>query len=665
MDIMKGILTRMHRGLVKLGLPEQKVVVAAGPQEVERAPSLEEQRQARAERQAKYRASLQNAIMQLSSMPAAGSVPPPAFTLEPYIPPKGVIPASATPTMGMDSHWKNMAFDDASAMLTVSGITSNVIAGLGFPGFPFLTELTQLTEYRDMSERTASEMTRKWIKLKSTGDEDDSSDIEIIESEMKRHNIRDLFREAAVMEGFMGRSQIFVNLGDTEGIELTTPMLLNKFKITPGCLRGFKLVEPITTYPAAYNASNPLSDDYYKPSSWFVYGQKVHASRLLTFISRPVPDLLKPVYNFSGMSMSQLAMPYVDYWYGTRDSVGKLLRNYSTTVFKTDLDVLLSPQGQEIVDRMTLFVKMRDNQGVFIANKDKEDMAQFNVPLSGLDKLQAQAQEHMAAVAKTPLVILLGITPTGLNATAEGDIRIYYDYVAEQQEKLFRKNLEVVLKVIMLDKLGRINENITFDFVSLYEMSEKEKSEIRKSNAESASLLIPQGVLSPLEVRTQMANDPESGYDNLDLSVVPKVPGEEDDTDEQDNEDEPQPGLQLAGASAVDVMNKAAENAPAPEEPAAAADGGFRGNQHLGGFSDSDNPIAVAMRLTQAATKSSQEAQRLGTRRAHAAAHAAHRRALEAHKRALSSAEGQRHPEVHTSYMDAHRTAKAIHNFAK
>jgi uncharacterized protein len=355
-----------------------------------------------------------------------------SFPLMPYTPPPGVCPATAV--LAMDKAWENLATDTAfisgvgmGGYFGSTGMTASVLDGMGFPGFPYLTELTQLTEYRDMSERTAAEMTRKWIEFRSTSDDKKEERIAILEREFKRHKIRDLCRQAVVVDGQMGRAQVFIDIADADNEELTKPLMLNKFKILKNTLKGFKLIEPITTYPAAYNSSDPLAADYYVPSAWFVYGQKVHASRLLTYVSRPLPDLLKPVYNFSGMSLSQLAQPYVDYWLSTRDSVGNLLRNFSTTVLNTNLDTLLGPGGQDLINRMELFTRNRDNQGVFMLNKEQEKLEQLNVPLSGLSDLQAQAQEHMAAVAKTPLVILLGITPKGLNASTEGDVRIYYD----------------------------------------------------------------------------------------------------------------------------------------------------------------------------------------------------------------------------------------------
>lgn len=594
----------------------------------------------------------------------AGGVVHPRFPLAAYLPPTGVAPAGSV--LAMDAAWNNLAMDTcgsvAGVLTSMTGITSNVLDGLGFPGFAFLTELTQLTEYRDMSERTAAEMTRKWIKLRSKSKDDNKQDLlDLLERELQRHNVRDLFRQAAVIDGFMGRSQLFVNLGASEGPELETPLMLNPYKIKKNSLRGFKLVEPITTYPAAYNSSNPLAADYYVPSSWFVYGKKVHASRLLTFVSRPLPDLLKPVYNFAGMSLSQLAQPYVDYWFGTRDSVGKLLKNFSITVLNTDLDTLLSPGGDEVIRRAKLFTKMRDNQGIFLANKASESIEQLNVPLSGLDKLQAQAQEHMAAVAKTPLVILLGITPTGLNASAEGDIRIYYDYIADQQEKLFRHPLDTVFKIIMLDQLGYVDEDITYDFVSLFALTGKELALIRKSDGDLSVEMIQNGVLDPMEVRGKLATDPDSGYDNLDVDKAPRPPvtPTPPKSDAKGGSGGEQDSVTAEANSASDhAANEAL--ALMKDVKGLALDGGFRGNQHLGGFPDSQHPSVTASRLSGAATAASRQARQLGTARSHRAALAAHDRARKAHERALSSAEPTAQL-THQAYIDAHTAAAASH----
>ena len=411
-------------------------------------------------------------------------------------------------------------------MSSVYEYASDGFHGMGFLGYPLLAELAQRSEYRQMSGRLASEMTRKWVKLKSTGDKDKSKQIQQLNEAQKKFNIRELFRECAELDGLFGNAKLFVNInGVVEGPELEKPLALSPAKVAKGSLKGFKVIEPSTTYPSDYNSINPLREDYFTPTMWYVMGQKIHATRLFPFSSRKLPDILKPAYNFGGLSLSQLAKPTVDNWLGTRDSVSALLSNFSTSCYATDLGELLSGGSDSgALDRAQLFTQMRDNLGLMILDKGREEFFQVNTPLSGLDKLQAQAQEHMASVAQIPLVVLTGITPSGLNASSDGEIRVFYDFVKDMQEILFRGPLEDVIKLLQLHLFGEIDEDITFDFEPLFEMDEGEKAKIRKSAADSGIEYIAASVITPLEERKRLAADPDSGYSELDVDADVPVP---------------------------------------------------------------------------------------------------------------------------------------------
>jgi len=450
--------------------------------------------------------------------------------------PPGVIPESA-----------KMAMDTADS--AIYEYASQTYRGMGFPGYPYLSELAQRSEYRSPTETTAKEMTRKWCKVVSHGEGDKAGKIEVIESELKRHKVRDLFRTAAEHDGFFGRGQIHVSLkGDTDETR-QLPLVIRKETINPGTLEGFKSVEPIWTAPYAYNSTDPLAKDFFKPTSWFVMGKLTHASRLLTFVSREVPDMLKPAYNFGGMSMSQLMEPYVNSWLRTRDSVSDLLHSFSISGLKTNMgDALAGGEGQNIFDRAALFNKARDNRGLMLLDKDTEEFFQFNTSLAGLDKLQAQSQEHMAAPCHTPLVKLFGITPTGLNASDEGEISVYYDYINSMQEDLFSDNLHKIISIIQLDKFGEIDPAIGIEWIPLKQVDEEAQARIRKTDSETGANLIQTGSISNLEERARLAADPKSGYTSLDVEDVPTLPDadskpEEDDVvvaaqDSQWNEDD-------------------------------------------------------------------------------------------------------------------------------
>jgi phage-related protein (TIGR01555 family) len=459
--------------------------------------------------------------------------------------PEGVIPdrppAGDDLVLAMDE--TPMALDDAFDCFGYAnqgwGGQSLGIAGVAFPGYPFLALLSQISEYRSPSETISTEMTRKWIKFHTTkGDADEK--IKALEAAFKAFKVQDLFRRAALQDGFFGRSQIYIAIkGQTDDRQRQLPLLVNQKTVGVGCLLGLKVIEPYWTSPYSYNTVDPTAPDFYKPTSWFVVGKKTHATRLLTFISREVPDILKPAYNFSGLSLNQLMIPYVNQWLRTRDSVSNLLHSFSTTVLETDMQSTLGDDtgGTGLISRMQLFIQNRDNQGLMVTNKDTEALTQLNAPISGLDALQAQSQEHMSAPSHIPLVKLFGITPSGLNASSAEEITVFYDFVRAAQENLYAEHLDTILNLMQLHLFGVIDAAIGYEWVSLTEMEGEALSRVRKSDGDAAVQYINAGVISPEEERERLASDPSSGYNNLAAGEVPDPLEDEEDPDEDDDGD--------------------------------------------------------------------------------------------------------------------------------
>ena len=488
----------------------------------------------------------------------------------PVQPPKlmqGVLPPKGSAEFARDDACGSYTGLGSENMAPVWALAREANAGLGFPGYAYLSELTQRSEYRAPSETIAAEMTREWIELKTsgkTGARDDSSGteaddaaikdvsdvdasenggaedkIEKIMTAMEEFGVRDAFRQIAEQDGFFGRSQLFIDIKPKKGVDeweyRKLPLLIDPATIPQGSLRGFKVIEPIWTTPFSFNADDPAMSDFYEPRAWFILGRKTHASRLLTFVSRPVPDILKPAYNFGGMSLSQLMEPYVFQWLRTRNSISDLIHNFSVLILKTEMQTVLQGDvgsGQGLLDRVRLFTQSRDNQGLMVLDKSTEEMEQIAVPLSGLSDLQAQAQESMAGPSHIPLVKLLGVTPTGLNASSEGEIKVFYDFIRASQQSLFAKHLKTVIDILQLHLFGMIDSAITFEFVTLTSPSVRELAEIRKGDADSGVRYIESGVIDPQEERERLMSDPNSGYENLS-GDAPELP----DTDIYENID--------------------------------------------------------------------------------------------------------------------------------
>ena len=405
--------------------------------------------------------------------------------------------------------------------------------GIGFFGYPYLAELTQRAEYRVASELIAEEMTRKWLVLHSTGDTDKSDKIKELTADLIKFRVRDVFRDATELDGFFGLSFIKVDLGDEDDAELKTPLVIRKEKIGKGSLRGFVVIDPTWSAPNLYNANNPLSPTFYQPTTWFVMGKQVHHTRLLIFVSRPVPDILKPAYNFGGLSLSQLMKPYVDNWLRTRQGVTDLVCAFTQFALGTNMSSVLQGEvGADLDARIAILSALRSNRGTLAYDKETEEFSNISAPLGTLDALQAQAQEHQAAIVRAPLVKLFGITPSGLNASSDGEIRTFYDSMNGRQERLYNDKIKRVLDILQLNRYGEIDPEITFEWVPLWQLDAAGLAAVQKTKADVDAVLAEVGAISPEDIRTRVAADPESPYHGLE-GEAPGLPdvGDPDLTD--------------------------------------------------------------------------------------------------------------------------------------
>jgi hypothetical protein len=259
---------------------------------------------------------------------------------------------------------------------------------------------------------------------------------------------------------------------------------------------------------------------------------EVHASRILTTIPFPVSDLLKPAYSFGGLALVQMGKPYVDNWLNVRQATTQIAQSFSIFALATDLtSTLAGGNGEEVEKRVALFNKYRNNAGAFVYNKETEDFKNISASIAGIEAIQSASQEHMSAAWRIPLVKLTGISPSGLNASSEGEIRVYYDLIKSCQEAWLRPIIQIILDFVSIELFGDVDADITFDFSKLYEVTELEAAQIRTADAQTGSLLMQSQVISQEEERARVAKDPESPYIDLDPMTMPESiqpqPGEE------------------------------------------------------------------------------------------------------------------------------------------
>lgn len=459
-------------------------------------------------------------------------------------------------TLGMPKD-KTIAMDEC--IKCTDGIINHfapewrALAAPKFLGYALLSSIAQDPLIRAGIETIADDMTRKFIELTSKGDEDLSSKITEIESDLQDFRIKSLFNRSLSLTGYMGGCLVYIDVGELDDEEKRTPLYLDSTTFKRGSLRGFKIIEPINVYPGVYNSSDPTADNYFNPETWFVLGKEYHKSRFLYFAQNEVPLLLKPLYNFFGISLSQQVLEYVQNFTENRRSAQRLLNKFSLTIWKTDMSAFLSGGDcNSLTQRVKYFNAQRNNDGTALIDKELEDMVQINTPLSGVTDIVSMSLDLAPVILGISKDKYFGDLPKGLNASSEGTNRIYYDKIQSLNEKISYDNVEKVIKLLQLNRYGEIDDNLSFRFAPLWEMDERERAEINKIHADTAAVYVDRGCLSQEEVRGALAANPDSGYSNIDVDDVPET----DNFADIDLEDKDEAGSVFDEALALDEWDE-------------------------------------------------------------------------------------------------------------
>lgn len=434
-------------------------------------------------------------------------------------------------TLGNPNEDTVMALDEA--IRPSIGLLHHSISMMGndafpqFLGYGYLTMLAQDGLIRAGVSMIAKEMTAKWITLQRQGDNHGGDEtIAVLTEEMKRFKLQSLFREVGENCGYFGGCLLYIDTGET-GNKLLEPLKLDPATLPIGTIKRFKLVEPFNVTPGTYNSIDPLAENYYKPSTWWVLGTPVHSSRFLYFAQNRLPSLLLPTYNFFGIPLAQSVLDAVGHFTECREAEARLLTKFSMTVLKTDMsEVLSGGTGEHQARRVQYMVQNRTNDGVEVIDKEQEDIVNISTPLSGVTDIVRQSMEMVSAYFNEPVTKMWGISPAGMNATGESDMKNHYAHIGSQQEEIFRGSLERILRILQLNKFGEVDESISFKFNELSDDDEAVVATTQKVKAETDNIYLMAGAISAEEVRAKIAQDPQSGYNNIDPEEMPETPEE-------------------------------------------------------------------------------------------------------------------------------------------
>lgn len=329
----------------------------------------------------------------------------------------------------------------------------------------------------------------------------------------KRYGINKSMREFVHMGRIFGiRVAIFrVDSADPDYYEKP----FNIDGVARGSYRGISQVDPIWCSPILTDTSvsDPASIRFYEPQFWMINGQKYHRSHLSVYIPHPVPDTLKPNYQYGGISVPQLIYERVYAAERTANEAPQLALTKRTSVLKVNAAAMFSNLEQTMV-KLAEWVGLRDNYGVKIIDKAEEDYAQHDVGLADLDVTIMTQYQLVAAAAEVPSTKLLETQPKGFASTGEAEAENY----RQTLESIQLNDLDPLLarhhQLVMKSDLGS-DEVLSVTWLPLDSPTAAEWSDINLKKAQAAQIYAALGAIDGMDIRAQLTIDKNSDFFGL------------------------------------------------------------------------------------------------------------------------------------------------------
>ncbi|MEI6805580.1 MAG: DUF1073 domain-containing protein [Myxococcaceae bacterium] len=304
---------------------------------------------------------------------------------------------------------------------------------------------------------------------------------------------REKFNEALVWARVYGGSGLFI--GADDGQDPNTPLNLNKTRsVAFLSVLDKRELQPYTWY------QNPLAPNFGEVQTYRVENAEIHESRLLIFQGTRTSKRRRTQNNGWSYSILQRLYDVMRQFNLSWQSTAHLMTDSAQAVFKLKglHAQIAANKTTDILQRMELVDMSRSVARAVLLDAEDEDFKRDTYSFSGVPEVLDKFMLRLAAAARLPVSLLMGQAPAGLNATGDTDIRFFYDQVKAEQEHTLRPQIQRLVQILLVSRNDESDFQITFP--ALWQETEKEKTELRKIQADIDAIYLQNQVLLPEEI---------------------------------------------------------------------------------------------------------------------------------------------------------------------
>jgi phage-related protein (TIGR01555 family) len=226
---------------------------------------------------------------------------------------------------------------------------------------------------------------------------------------------------------------------------------------------------------------------------------KIHHSRVLRSVGIKLPYWQAMQENMWGLSIYERLYDRLIAFDAATQGAAQLIGKMYTRIYQIDgLREIMAMGGkpmQGLLAQVDWMRRMQTNEGITLIDAKDNFIPHQQTVSSGITDALVQFGQQLSGALQIPLIRLFGQSPTGLNSSGESDLRTYYDNVRRCQERDLRQFLTKVVILTALSEGIPLPEKWTFDFNSLWEMTDAEKAGIASQVTDTALKGFESGVV--------------------------------------------------------------------------------------------------------------------------------------------------------------------------
>lgn len=355
--------------------------------------------------------------------------------------------------------------------------------------------------------------------------------IQEMEDSARRMGIAEICKKAEVLKKTFGYCLVVPRV---DGVDMSKPFNIDA--VRRGSYHGLAVIEPLWVMPQFdESGKDPASPDFYNPAWYCIAGnanRRIHRSWVVKLINSPVPDILKPVYFFGGVSLTQQIFRRVYAAETVANEAPNLAMTKRLVCVEGSIDnAIANPDLVE--ERMRTAIECRDNYGILLTDNESK-VTQLETSLNDFEEMIMTQYQLVASIAQMPVTKLLKVQVKGFDNAGEYETNDYNQTLRAIQANDYTPIVELHNMLYGKSEYGEVM-GLTVRWNEILTPTPKENAEMQVLKAQKDVALVNAGIISPDEARKRLQSDEASEYT--------EIPDEREDLDDFDTyADEDNPG---------------------------------------------------------------------------------------------------------------------------